>query len=257
MMLLPRPRLAGDKATVIACPMSDAAHDPGALVARKEAIRSGKVKPWEDNARPSPQTAASWRSMRGSSRPRQRISGSKINALVANVAAIWQRTLPTRSTQLIFADLGINATPWGTVPRRDRQAGAARHALAGHRHHWRRGYGRQKHVLFEQVRTGTKRIFGQHPEDGHRHECPAAAHVAAHHLDARGNARRSSSAMAGSCAEEYQRRGGDLPLRHGRLVDAYGRLWKPRPGLSPRCSPATIPYARPRTSAPRSCPTPR
>jgi hypothetical protein len=32
---------------------------------------------------------------------------------VANVTALWQRTLPTRSTQLLFADLGINATPWG------------------------------------------------------------------------------------------------------------------------------------------------
>jgi len=48
---LPRPRLAGDKATIIACPMSEeqcALQD--ALVARYEAIRSGKVKPWEDNA---------------------------------------------------------------------------------------------------------------------------------------------------------------------------------------------------------------
>jgi hypothetical protein len=35
---------------------------------------------------------------------------SKINALVAHVTAIWQRTLPTRSTQLIFADT------WGSTP---------------------------------------------------------------------------------------------------------------------------------------------
>ncbi len=47
MLNLPRPRLAGDKATIIACPMSeeqDALQE--ALVARYEAIRSGQVKPW-------------------------------------------------------------------------------------------------------------------------------------------------------------------------------------------------------------------
>jgi len=32
---------------------------------------------------------------------------------VANVTTIWQRTMPTRGTQLIFADLGIHPTPWG------------------------------------------------------------------------------------------------------------------------------------------------
>jgi hypothetical protein len=32
---------------------------------------------------------------------------------VAHVTAIWQRTMSTRSTQLIFADLGIHPTPWG------------------------------------------------------------------------------------------------------------------------------------------------
>ena len=107
-----------------------------ALVARNEAIRSGKVKPWEDNAlaitTDGRKLALDARILSAKAEDFR----SKINALVANVAAIWQRTLPTRSTQLIFADLGINATPWGTVPRRDRQAGAARHASAGHRHHW-------------------------------------------------------------------------------------------------------------------------
>ena len=51
MLDLPRPRLAGGKATVIACPMSEEQRAiQETLVARYEAIRSGKVNPWEDNA---------------------------------------------------------------------------------------------------------------------------------------------------------------------------------------------------------------
>src|SRR5207249_1212469 len=51
MLHLPRPRLAGDKATVIARPMSAAqCAIQETLVARYEAIRSGQVKPWDDNA---------------------------------------------------------------------------------------------------------------------------------------------------------------------------------------------------------------
>jgi N12 class adenine-specific DNA methylase len=46
MLNLPRPRLRGEKATVIACPMSEAQYAiQESLVARYEAIRSGKVKP--------------------------------------------------------------------------------------------------------------------------------------------------------------------------------------------------------------------
>src|SRR5204863_596652 len=51
MLDLPRPHLKGDKAAVVACPMSEEQYAiQDSLVARYEAIRSGKVKPWEDNA---------------------------------------------------------------------------------------------------------------------------------------------------------------------------------------------------------------
>ena len=51
MLDLPRPRLAGGKPTTVACPMSEAQRTiQEHLVARYEAIRAGKVKPWEDNA---------------------------------------------------------------------------------------------------------------------------------------------------------------------------------------------------------------
>src|SRR5262249_36323325 len=40
-------------------------------------------------------------------------AGSKINALVENVYRIWERTAPSRSTQMVFCDMGVNPTPWG------------------------------------------------------------------------------------------------------------------------------------------------
>ena len=39
--------------------------------------------------------------------------GSKVNALVDNVVAVWQRTEATRGTQMIFCDMGVHPTPWG------------------------------------------------------------------------------------------------------------------------------------------------
>ncbi len=39
--------------------------------------------------------------------------GSKVNALVENVAAIWNRTAGTRAAQMIFCDMGVHPTPWG------------------------------------------------------------------------------------------------------------------------------------------------
>jgi hypothetical protein len=38
---------------------------------------------------------------------------SKINALLGNVMAVWQRTAATRGTQMIFCDMGVHPTPWG------------------------------------------------------------------------------------------------------------------------------------------------
>jgi hypothetical protein len=163
MLHLPRPRLAGEKATIIACPMSDEQDAIQAtLVARYEAIRSGTVTPWEDNAlaitTDGRKLALDARLLSPTATD---FPDSKINALVANVIAIWQRTTPTRGTQLIFADLGIHPTPWGYavyadvitklvqhgIPRQDIAAIGDADTDA------------KKHVLFEKVRTGTVRIL--------------------------------------------------------------------------------------------------
>src|SRR5207244_4800625 len=114
MLHLPRPRLAGDKATVIACPMSDAqCAIQEALVARYEAIRSGKVKPWEDNAlaitTDGRKLALDARLLSPTATD---FPDSKINALVHNVCAIWRDTRASRGTQLIFSAMGVNPTQW-------------------------------------------------------------------------------------------------------------------------------------------------
>jgi hypothetical protein len=87
---LPRPRLKGEKAIVIACPMSEAQYAiQESLVARYEAIRSGTVKPWKDNALA---ITTAGRKLALDARllsPRaEDFLGSKVNALVENVRAI-------------------------------------------------------------------------------------------------------------------------------------------------------------------------
>jgi hypothetical protein len=163
MLALPRPRLTGDKATVIACPMSNEQCDiQETLVARYEAIRSGQVKPWEDNAlaitTDGRKLALDARLLSATATD---FPDSKINALVANVTAIWQRTAPTRGTQLIFADLGINPTPWGYGVYADVITKLVQHgiprqdiAVIGDA-----DTDAKKHVLFEQVRHGTVRML--------------------------------------------------------------------------------------------------
>ena len=66
---------------------------------------------------PSPPMAANWPPTHGCSQPTAPdFPESKINRLVENVAATWERSTPTRGTQMIFADMGVNPTPWGYSP---------------------------------------------------------------------------------------------------------------------------------------------
>ena len=99
-------------------------------MARYEAIRSGKVKPWEDNAlaitTDGRKLALDARLLSATAAD---FPDSKINALVANVTAIWQRTAATRGTQLIFADLGIHPTPWGYAVYADVIAKLVQHGI--------------------------------------------------------------------------------------------------------------------------------
>ncbi len=86
---------------------------------------------------------------------------TQINALVENVADIWQRTAPERSTQLICCDMGVHPTAWGYsvyqesidklvthgLPRAEIATIGDADTVA------------KKQVLFERVRHGTIRVL--------------------------------------------------------------------------------------------------
>jgi N12 class adenine-specific DNA methylase/predicted RNA methylase len=115
MLNLPRPKLVGGKAAVVACPMSDEqAALQQELVARYDRLRSQKVDPREDNAlaitTDGRKLALDARLLSATA---EDFPGSKINAMAENVAAIWEKTAATRGTQMIFCDMGVNPTPWG------------------------------------------------------------------------------------------------------------------------------------------------
>src|ERR1700761_5029996 len=71
-----------------------------------------KVDPRVDNALAIPtdgsKLALDGRMLGG----REDFPGSKINALVGNVVRIWRKTEPTRGTQMIFCDMGVNPNPF-------------------------------------------------------------------------------------------------------------------------------------------------
>ena len=115
MLDLPRPRLETGKAIVIACPMSDEqATLQGELVARYDRLRTQKVDPRDDNAlaitTDGRKLALDARMLTGAAPDHP---GSKLNALVEQVATIWHHTAATRGTQMTFCDMGVNPTPWG------------------------------------------------------------------------------------------------------------------------------------------------
>ena len=163
MLDLPRPRLAGDKPTVVPCPMSEEQRAiQERLVARYERIRSQKVDPREDNAlaitTDGRKLALDARLVSGEA---PECAESKTNALVERVVDVWRRTEEIRGTQLVFCDLGVNPTPWGYsvyeelaaklvaggIPRRQIAAVGDAESDA------------KKQALFERVRQGTVRVL--------------------------------------------------------------------------------------------------
>jgi N12 class adenine-specific DNA methylase len=188
MLDLPQPKLAGGKPAVIACPMSEAQRAiQEQLIERYEAVRSGKVKPWEDNALAITTDGrklaldAQLLDAHATENPE-----SKINALVENVAAIWQRTAPTRGTQLIFSDMGVNPTSWGYSVYQDImdklvKQGIPREQIASIGD---ADTDAKKQVLFDKVRAGTVRVLlGSTQKMGTGTNVQKRL-VALHHLDA-------------------------------------------------------------------------
>ena len=188
MLNLPRPRLQDGKPTVVACPMSDEQHAlQQELVERYDRLRSQKVDPRVDNAlaiTTDGRKLATDARMLSATAPD--FPGSKVNRLVENAASIWKRTAPTRGTQLIFADIGVNPTPWGYSPydeiiKKLIAAGVPAEQIAA--------IGdaesdAKKQALFEKVRQGSVRVLiGSTQKMGTGTNVQKRL-VALHHLDA-------------------------------------------------------------------------
>jgi hypothetical protein len=185
---LPTPKLKGGKPQTIACPMSDeqkALQDE--LVERYEAIRNSKVDPRIDNAlkitTDGRKLALDGRML---SPDAGDFPGSKINALVENVASIWRETADKRSTQMIFCDMGVNPTPWGYSAYDDVitklvKAGIPRQEIASIGD---ADTDAKKRVLFEKVRNGQVRVLiGSTTKMGTGTNVQKRL-IALHHLDA-------------------------------------------------------------------------
>jgi N12 class adenine-specific DNA methylase len=188
MLNLPRPRLQGGKPIVVACPMSEEQHQlQQELVERYEKLRSQKVDPRVDNAlaiTTDGRKLATDARMLSATAPD--FPESKVNRLVENVVSIWNKTTPTRGTQMIFADMGVNPTAWGYSPYEE----IVRKLVA-------RGIPRdqiaaigdaesdpKKQALFEKVRQGSVRVLiGSTQKMGTGTNVQKRL-VALHHLDA-------------------------------------------------------------------------
>jgi hypothetical protein len=113
-------------------------------------------------------------------------SGSKVNALVDNVFAIWQRTADKRSAQMVFCDMGVHPTPWGfsayeEVIQKLVERGIPRQQIAAIGD---ADSDAKKQVLFEKVRRGSIRVLlGSTQKMGTGTNVQKRL-VALHHLDA-------------------------------------------------------------------------
>ncbi len=188
MLNLPRPRLKGGKPMVVACPMSEEQSElQQKLVERYERLRSLKVDPRVDNAlnitTDGRKLATDARMLSPSAAD---FPESKINRLVENAVSIWNETVATRGTQMIFADMGVNPTPWGYSPYQDIiqkliVAGipAGQIAAIGDA-----DSDAKKQALFEKVRQGSVRVLiGSTQKMGTGTNVQKRL-VALHHLDA-------------------------------------------------------------------------
>ena len=188
MLNLPRPRLAGGKPTIVACPMSEEQQAlQQELVERYERLRSERIDPRIDNAlaiTTDGRKLATDARMLSAAAPD--FPESKINRLVENVAGIWRQTEATRGTQMIFSDMGVNPTPWGYSPYQEIvtklvASGIPREQIAA--------IGdaesdAKKQALFEKVRNGSVRVLiGSTQKMGTGTNVQKRL-VALHHLDA-------------------------------------------------------------------------
>jgi N12 class adenine-specific DNA methylase len=188
MLGLPVPRLEGGKATIVASPMSDEQQTLQLeLVARYDRLRSQKVDPRVDNAlaiTTDGRKLALDARMLSPSAPD--FPDSKVNVLVDNVEAVWQSTVASRGTQLIFCDMGVHPTSWGysaydEIIRKLISRGIPKEQIAAIGD---ADTDAKKQALFDKVRSGQVRVLiGSTAKMGTGTNVQKRL-VALHHLDA-------------------------------------------------------------------------
>jgi hypothetical protein len=165
----------------------DQAKLQGALVARYEKLRSQKVDPREDNAlaitTDGRKLALDARLLSATA---EDYAGSKVNAMVDNVEAIFKRTAAIRGTQMIFSDMGVHPTLWGysvydEIAQKLTSRGIPRSQIASI---GEADSDAKKQSLFERVRNGLVRVLiGSTQKMGTGTNVQMRL-VALHHLDA-------------------------------------------------------------------------
>ena len=188
MLDLPQPRLETGKPIIVACPMSADQHAlQQELVKRYERLRSERVDPRLDNAlsiTTDGRKLAIDARMLSAAAPD--FAGSKVNRLVENVAAVWERTAATRGAQMIFCDMGVHPTPWGysaydDVIEKLVARGVRREQIAAIGD---ADSDAKKQALFDKVRNGSVRVLiGSTQKMGTGTNVQQRL-VALHHLDA-------------------------------------------------------------------------
>ncbi|MBL8891559.1 MAG: DEAD/DEAH box helicase family protein [Planctomycetaceae bacterium] len=188
MLDLPRPTLIGGKPATVSSPMSfKQSYIQQQLVDRYDRLRSQRIDPRVDNALA---ITTDGRKLALDARMLDPVADdvpdSKVNALVENVVRIWKDSTPTRGTQLIFSDMGVNPTGWGFSAYDDVidklvAAGIPKSQIATM---GEADSDARKQVLFEQVRNGTVRVLlGSTQKMGTGTNVQKRL-VALHHLDA-------------------------------------------------------------------------
>ena len=187
MLDLPRPALKGGKVQTIACPMSEEQQAiQETLVQRYERVRDGGVEPRVDNAL---KITTDGRKLALDARlvnpDMDAFEGSKVNALVDQVQRIWEDTGETRSTQMIFCDMGVSDknghSVYHDIIRQLQERGIPPAEIANIGDY---NTDKKKEQLFEQVRSGDVRVLlGSTAKMGVGTNVQERL-IALHHLDA-------------------------------------------------------------------------
>ena len=162
MLDLPCPTLKGDKAEIVATPMTDyQKRIQQSLVDRYEKVRGGNVDPRDDNAL---KITTDGRKLALDERlvlPHLPQSQGKIDAVVENVFAIWQQSASDKATQLLFCDMGVSSkdgrfSAYDAITAKLTQRGVPACEIAAMGDY---GTDAKKALLFTKVRNGDVRIL--------------------------------------------------------------------------------------------------